>query len=116
AVGKQDVQVLTALQMGDVDFISAIPALYLAMSQGDYTQAAFITAALKTSEIGTAMRYAMHCASGVSPERLNRIQAEIGGAIFGNSINFPFGDPRVCEAWGVKDLGAEFRAPVSSKV
>jgi len=115
-LGKQDVQVLTALQMGDIDFIAAIPALYYAMSLGDFTQPAFITLALKTSEIGTAMRYAMHCASGVSAERLDRIRSEAGAALFGDSINFPFSDPRVCQAWAVKDLGPSFRAPVTSKV
>lgn len=115
-LGKLDVQVLTAVQMGDVEFIATIPALYDAMSRGEYAQPALITLGLKSSEVGTAMRYTMHCASGVSPEKLNRIQGEKGAALFGDSINFPFSDPRVCQAWAVKDLGPEFRASVSSKV
>ena len=70
------------------------------------------TTALKTQDVGTAMRYTMHCASGVSTGRLARIEQETAGAILGNAINFPFSYPGVCDALAVRDLGENFRAPV----
>jgi len=115
-LGKQDVQVLTALQLGDIDFIRAIPGLFYGMANNNFSTPAVIILALKASEIGPAMRYTMHCASGVSADRLARIDTEKDTALLGDAVNFPFNDSRVCEAWHAGDLGPEFRAPVTSSI
>lgn len=115
-LGKEDLQVLTALELGDIDFIRAIPALFFGMANNNFSTPAAILLALKASEIGPAVRYTMHCASGVSAERLALIDTQKDGALLGNAINFPFADPRVCEAWNAGDLGPEFRMPVTSSV
>jgi hypothetical protein len=62
------------------------------------------------------MTYTMHLSSGVSPQRLRRIQAEAPGALLGDAINFPFSDPGFHAAWGVEDLGEGFRGPLRSPV
>jgi pimeloyl-ACP methyl ester carboxylesterase len=115
-LGKDDVQVLTALQLGDIDFIRAIPALFFGMANNNYSTPAAILLALKASEIGPAVRYTMHCASGVSAERLALIDSQKEGALLGNAINFPFSNPHVCEAWNAGDLGPDFRMPVMSTI
>jgi len=111
-VGKTDLQVLIALLSGETQFLRSLPALFYGMSRGSYAPIAPLILALKTQDLGTAMRYTMHCASGVSSDRLARIEQETAGAILGNAINFPFSYPGVCEALAVRDLGEDFRAPV----
>lgn len=115
-IGKLDVQVFTALQLGDIDFIRAIPGLFYGMANNNFSTPAAILLALKALEIGPAMRYTMHCASGVSAERLARIDTEKDTALLGDAVNFPFNNSRVCEAWRAGDLGPDFRAPVRSSV
>lgn len=115
-LGKEDIQVLTAVQLGDIDFIRAIPALFFEMANGEYSRPAAMMLGLKGLEIGSAVRYSMHCASGVSVERQAVIDSEKQTALLGNAINFPFDQPRICEAWRTGDLGPEYRTPVRSAV
>ena len=56
----------------------------------------------------------MDCASGVSPERLARIQRETPDSLFGRSMNFRY--LAVCPELGIADLGESFRAPVQSNM
>jgi pimeloyl-ACP methyl ester carboxylesterase len=58
------------------------------------------------------MSYTMDCASGASPERLARIQAD-PGTLLGDAVNLPF--PDICDAWPHEDLGETFRAPLRSQ-
>jgi hypothetical protein len=111
AIGKADVQLLISLLSGETQFLRSLPALFYGMSSGAYSPVAPLILALKTQDVGTAMAFTMHCASGVSSDRLARIEQETA-AILGNAINFPFSYPDVCEALGVRDLGEDFRAPV----
>jgi pimeloyl-ACP methyl ester carboxylesterase len=116
-IGKMEVQVITALLAGDLEFVSSLPLFFSQMRQGDFSRVAQLTlGALKQREADTAMRYAMHIASGVSPERAAKIEGLKNSALFGNAINFPFDQPEFLAAWGVADLGAEYRAPVKSDV
>jgi pimeloyl-ACP methyl ester carboxylesterase len=117
AIGRKDVEVLTALQAGDWEFIKNLPQFYGRMAEGDFTGVAqIVQAGLKTREIGTAMRYSMHIASGVSVDRAALIEKQQQLALFGNAINFPFDDKELRDAWAVDDLGADFRAPIKSDV
>ena len=103
-IGKADVAVLTALQAGDLEFVKRLPLIFGRMKEGDFSAVAgMILQGIKQREIGTAMRYSMHIASGVSPERIAGITAQEGGPLFGNAINFPFDDKEFVEAWGIKD-------------
>jgi tetratricopeptide (TPR) repeat protein len=87
------------------------------MLEGDYGRAAQLTLNLiKARDADTAMRFAMHIASGVSAERAARIEQQKNSALFGNAINFPFDDKEFLAAWGVADLGAAYRSPVRSDV
>jgi pimeloyl-ACP methyl ester carboxylesterase len=116
-VGKQDVQVLTALQSGDTEFIKGLPAFFGRMKGKDFSQVAtMVQRGLRQRDIGTLMRYSMHIASGISTERAAAIAEQEKTALFGNAINFPYNDPEFRGVWEVRDLGAEFRAPIKSDV
>ncbi|MFL6333501.1 MAG: alpha/beta fold hydrolase [Pyrinomonadaceae bacterium] len=116
-IGRKDVEVLAALQAGDLEFVKALPYFFGSMKDGNFSQVGFaVLKGLKQRELGTAMRYSMHIASGVSPERAARIERQKGTALFGDAINFPFDDKEFVDAWGVGDLGADFRAPFKSDV
>lgn len=115
-VGKKDLEVLIALQAGDIEFIKRLPLLFGNMKDGNYATIAATVRALKQREFGTAIYFSMHIASGVSRSRADEITRQQSGALFGNAINFPFDDPAFVAAWGVNDLGEEYRSPVKSEV
>lgn len=116
-IGRKDVEVLTALQAGDVEFIKRLPLLFGNMRDGDFSQiAAMVTRGIKQRELGTAMRFSIHIASGVSRERAAEIARQKDAALFGEAINFPFDDQEFVAAWGIGDLGADFRSSVKSDV
>ncbi|HEY7546500.1 MAG TPA: alpha/beta hydrolase [Blastocatellia bacterium] len=117
-VGRFDVERLTASVIGN-EQVAQIPAFYHALYTGNTSSPILsITSARVLAErrgqIGSAMPFAMDCASGVSKARRQRILSEARGTLLGNSIDFPF--PEVCEGWGVPDLGESFRSPVKSNV
>jgi len=58
--------------------------------------------------------FAMRCASGASPDRAARIDAERRSVTLGETLDFA--DDPVCRAWGVPRLPDDFRAPVRSIV
>lgn len=114
-ISKLDVQFLTAQSLGNARFIRSMPALYYAMSKGDYKETAQMLAGMKRSGLpGSAMFFSMDCASGGSRERYARIRREEGKTLLGNAFNFLIADS--CQSWSVKDLGSEYRKPVISKV
>lgn len=116
-IGRKDVEVLVALQSGDLEFVRSLPFLFGSMKAGDYSQVANqISRGLRQRDIGTAMLYAMHIASGVSASRSAEIANQTNAAMFHSAINFPFEDKNFVSAWGVKDLGDEFRSPIKSNV
>jgi len=115
SVSKLDVQFITAQSLGSARFVRSIPALYYAMSKGDYKEIALTVAGMKVSGLpGSAMFFSMDCASGASAERYARIRREEGKTLLANAFNFLIADS--CAAWKVNDLGPAFRSPVRSNV
>jgi pimeloyl-ACP methyl ester carboxylesterase len=117
-IGRFDLERLTASVVGN-EAVAQIPAIYHALFHGNMSNPILSVLprrvyAERRGQIGSAMPFAMDCASGVSKERRQRILSEARGTLLRNSIDFPF--PEVCEGWGVPDLGEGFRSPVKSKV
>lgn len=117
-MSKFDLQRLTASVVGN-ESVVAIPAIYYALYKGDLSSVALLPIKQRLigerrGQIGSAMPFAMDCASGVSKERVQRISREARTTLLGDTIDFPF--PDVCEAWNVPDLGEAFRSPVKSTV
>lgn len=113
-IGKFDLQLLTAVGMGDTNFISNLPALFYAMDNGNFSFIAPQVALFRKRGIGSAMAFMMDCASGISKARFDRIEKEKPNTLLSAIIDFPF--PKICEAWNQKDLGDSFRAAVKTNV
>ncbi len=110
-------QLVIALLTGEISVVQTLPAGMARMDAGDFTAIARqVRDVLRRRPLGTAMTYAMDMSSGVSAERLARIRAQEGQAILGRAINFPFDEPGYAEAWGIRPLPDDFRAPVKSNV
>jgi pimeloyl-ACP methyl ester carboxylesterase len=55
--------------------------------------------------------FTVDAASGASPARRAQVAAEARTSLLGDAMNF-FDMPEVAAAWGTRDLGEGFRAPV----
>jgi pimeloyl-ACP methyl ester carboxylesterase len=112
--GKFDLQLITARGLGDRGFLQQLPRRYDAMSRGDYSWLAEEVLKSRRDWVGNAMSYCMDCASGASPERMAHVAREAPHTLLEDVMALPF--PYVCSAWGVSDLGAEFRSPITTAV
>jgi pimeloyl-ACP methyl ester carboxylesterase len=113
-VGKFDLQCFTRNLLASRDQIARLPGIYLAMLKGDFGELASSSLSGRRSAAPPAVDFTMRCASGASSERRAKVKGQASTALLGDAADFPI--PDVCDAWQVPDLGAEFRAPVSSKV
>ena len=113
-VGKFDLQLITAGGLGDRGFLQRLPRRYHEMSTGDYSWLAREVLQARRAWIGNAMSYCMDCASGASPERMARVASEAGEALLADVMDLPF--PYVSSAWGVPELGPEFRSAITTDV
>jgi pimeloyl-ACP methyl ester carboxylesterase len=116
-IGSAELRTVIALQSGDVTLAQRLPLIVDAITSGDAARVGTeVQRGLRDRQLGTAMTYTMHLASGVDPARAERIAREAPTAILGNAINYPFDDPDFRSLWNVTDLGGEFRLPVSTSV
>jgi pimeloyl-ACP methyl ester carboxylesterase len=117
-IGKSEIQLLLTIQSGDLGFIQNLPVLFDSLEKRARLDAVAraVQQTIRERPIGTAMTYAMHVASGVSPQRSARIARQAPTALLGNAINWGIGDEVFVKALGVLDLGDDFRAPFRSSV
>lgn len=113
-LGKFDLQCLTRNLLASRDQIARLPGIYLAMARGDFRELANNSVSSRRGAAPPAVDFTMRCASGASPARREKVRTQSKTALLGDMADFPI--PDVCDAWGVPDLGPEFRAPLFSKV
>ena len=113
AVGKLDLQLATIRSLGDRAGLERITEAYRAMVEGDFSHLAQDLRVGKKGWLGSAIPYAILCASGVSPGRRARIRREAGETLLGRLADFPF--PDICPALGVEPLPPELRTPVEAR-
>ena len=113
-LGKFDLQLVTAMRLGSLEFLRQLPARYFAMAHGDFSWLARTVLEFRRGWLGNAMTYMMDCASGCSGPHLIQIQHEASQTTLEDLINFPF--PDICASWGNPDLGPNFRSPILSEV
>lgn len=106
-----ELRLVAARSIGDLEFLRLLPARLAGADPGWLAREAL---RLRRRWLGSAMTWAMDCASGVSPERRARIEREASQTLLGDLVNFPV--PELREVWEVPDLGPAFRAPVHSDV
>lgn len=112
-LGKFDLQCFTRNQLVSRHQISRLPGVYLAMMRGDFHELASSALASRRGAAPPAVDFTMRCASGGSPARREKARAQSASTLLG-STDFPI--PDICDAWGVPDLGKEFRSSLSSRV
>jgi pimeloyl-ACP methyl ester carboxylesterase len=117
-IGKAEVQAQLLISSGQLAFVRSLPWLFarLEARSGLDEIADGIQRTIRQRPIGTAMTYAMHVASGVSTDRLARINVQLPASLFGNAVNWLIGDPEFADALAVPDLGEDFRKPFRSDV
>lgn len=112
-LGKFDLQLYTSEAVGRVNTIRGMPLFFYEMSQGDFRRLARWSSDYRSGRVGSAMSWAMDCASGATRSRLARIEKEAAATLLGDAINFPF--PAIGDSWGVDPLSEEFRSPIHSE-
>ena len=107
-------QLLTVNSFGSGE--ASIPAIYYAMSKGDFSFAVIRWLGLTRGGqgIGSAMSLMMDCASGISLKRRQQIADEVKNTLLADVMDFPF--PDVCKGLENIDLGENFRTPVKTDV
>jgi pimeloyl-ACP methyl ester carboxylesterase len=115
-IGKEGFQYLVRQDIGDTNDTANLIKLIRDTDKGDYAMLQRF-AERRFSGFGSGssvMGFAMDCGSGVSPERLARINREIPGSLLGVMTNYPY--PQVCDAIKVQMLPETFRTPVVSTI
>ena len=114
AVGKFIVQQWAANSIGrGAAAVKDLPATFYAMDRGDFRYLASLKAR-NNPGLRSAMSIVMDCASGMEPERYDRIQREAQECLLGDMFSYPYTE--VCKVWGSPDLGREFRSELRSDV
>lgn len=114
-VGKFGLQMILRFDIGDASDLPVFPKLLHTIDQGDPSVLKwFVQKRFSMFRGVNVLAWVMDGASGASPQRWERIRAEAKDSAFGNVMNFPY--PQVKKAYGVPDLGEEFRAPLISDV
>ena len=118
-IGKFDLQQTTLGLLGTREGKTSIPALYYSLSVSNFSSPPVQAMAREIIEqrmgpIGSAMGFAMDCASGASAARRRMIEQQTAESLLGGDIDFPI--PQVCDGCGLQELPESFRAPVQSDV
>ncbi|CAL1692651.1 hypothetical protein MMB232_02832 [Brevundimonas subvibrioides] len=109
-LGALGVQLLAAGMVANPPSLARLPELYLALDAGmTGVIAPFIGDPARYFAI-SGMPEAMDLASGISPARLARIEAEARTAVLGDAHNFPM--PHLLDAIPGVDLGEAFRSAI----
>lgn len=117
ALGRLDVQMFASRMISDPPNAAYLPVMYAAMAAGDFGEVGqFIHDGMRSGfgRFGSGMPEAMDSASGISARRLRLVEEQARTSLLGDVLNFPM--PHLAGAYGVPDLGDDFRAPVASAV
>jgi len=115
-VGPLDFQIWLAGRLGLAFEFRDVPAAILRMSSGDWSDLREVAFECRRGEIGSAMAFAMDCASGGSATRLARIELEQKDPLnlLSDAVNGPY--PGACSGCGKSRLSDEFHRPFRCEV
>ena len=117
AIGKLDLQMFVSRMISDPPNIALLPVLYAGLAAGEPGPLGQLMHDRMRKDFGRyagGMSEAMDEASGITARRLELVRAQAQSSLLGYALNFPM--PQLAGAYGVPDLGDEFRAPVVSAV
>lgn len=92
--------------------LPVIPLLFSSLERGETKVLSEMLSAMLTRGMLSADLFLIDGASGATAERRAQIKREAQTALLGDVLNFPF--PQINAVWQPKDLGDEFRKPVTS--
>ena len=114
-IGEFDAQILIANALGQRHTQQWLPLVLREAERGNYDPLADLVLIVRAQFAEyPAMGLAMDVASGQSPQRLARVEAQARESLFGDALNFPF--PAIGNGLGLADLGESFRGPLRSEV
>lgn len=116
AVGKLELQIMASSMMGDPRTAVRLPGMYWMANTGDHSMLApRIYHALRQPSISfRGMPEAMDVMSGISDTRLSTVREQAKTSLFGDLLNYPM--PHMIGAFGLEDLGDEFRSAIATDV
>jgi len=108
------VQLMTALSIADPSGFTNLPLLYLALDNGQYSQAAQLLYGAFQAQASSfrGMPETMDLASGITADRFAQIQDEAKSSILGDALNFPM--PHIIGIRPEIDVGNDFREDFQS--
>jgi len=111
-IGAFPIQIITGSLLSDPASISRIPVFYLAMDNNQFDRVATIIHQQLFADPARmrAMSTAMDMASGITDERLVRVEREAETSVLGDALNYPM--PHLVGVAPELDLGDDFRAPL----
>jgi len=117
-LGRFDLEQQVIGMVGTREGLERLPGTLLAFDRGELSsprvqQVARDVVEIRTGPIGSAMSYAMDCASSASKQRISAIRREMATASVGH-LDFPI--PEVCSAWNIPELPPSERTLVHSDV
>jgi len=86
-VGRFDLAWFTRSLLSSRGSIARLPALFAAMSEGDFSELAATSLAWRMSPLPSASMFLMRCASGATAARAARVEAERGKALLGDAAD-----------------------------
>jgi pimeloyl-ACP methyl ester carboxylesterase len=115
-VGKIEMQMLSSFTISDPFSSVRLPATYAMAEAGDFSRIApLIYKFMRHDPISfRGMPEAMDIMSGISDARLAMVREQAKTSLLGDTLNFPM--PHLIGAFGLDDLGDDFRAPVKTDV
>lgn len=112
-VGGFGVRALALLTvLNNTRSLPVIPLLFSSLERGDTKVLSEMLSAMLTRGMLSADLFLIDGASGATAERRAQIKRQAQTALLGDVLNFPF--PHINSVWQPKDLGDEFRKPVTS--
>jgi len=115
-VGKTEMQMVASFFIADPASAARLPAIYAMMDAGDTTMIGpIIYDNLRRNAISfRGMPEVMDIMSGISADRLAQVRSQAKTSLLGDLLNFPM--PHMAGAFGLDDLGDDFRAPVKTDI
>ena len=115
-LGAFPVQMIAGFLIKNPESIAQLPIFYLALDNGQYERVAHIIHSQLFSGPARqrAMPLAMDLASGISQDRLGRVEREAQTSLLRDALNFPM--PHIAGVVPEADLGEDYREPLQSDV
>ncbi len=116
-VGPLDLQMIISTALGHSNTLATLPKAVYMMSQGEWRHVIGFVMGNRRGSVGSGMSLAMDCASGVTAERLARIERERQDPVnlLGDAIYAPY-YIETCEPCAAYDLGDKFRGALRCRV